>query len=394
MYMLVNPKKRETTIKVMESMKDYLRFIMLLALITFLCNGFVSATGTGTIAEDNITITHTVDGKILMSTSMYWIKIDPVSDIIAGQFTITGTTNLPVGSTIRGYLIIATDLCRQKTCNVDMSLYGNLSEVFIQSGVNSSNNTFSIPIYTKNLIYSNDYGLLIDSSIGSYGEAKIVFPEIVKEQIQSYNLPSSHSPDRYWIWINPLTNETTTHASIAGVNPHFQLTGTTNLPVGEDIAYSIIPYDYFDVRFPEKNWTISLIRNQGHVIPGKKTGSNSFTVDVDASQYCPGSYFVILWNPRYNSSDPNAFLAASTPFGFSENANLSTIPNCPTTPTYPLTTIINGSPITVSKVSSQIFTTTPTRLSTTTPLTVSGTLAALICSVCICVLVKKYRKRW
>jgi hypothetical protein len=352
-------------------------FIFLLSFIVFPVSGVTN-------------ITHTDDGKILISDGKTWVKIDPVSDIIVGdQIIITGTTNLPVGSTITGQLYIATDLCRQKNCNVDMSTYASSSSVLIQSGVNSRDNIFSVPIYTKNLIYSYDYAFQIDSSIGTYGEAKFVFPEIVKEQIQSYNHPSSHSPDRYWIWINPLTNETITHISIAGVNPHFQLTGTTNLPVGENIPYSIIPYNYFDIR----NWTISLTKNQGHVTPGKKIGSNNFIVDVDASQYCPGSYFVILWNPRYNSSNPNDFLAASTPFGFRENANLSTISSCPTTPTYPLTIIVNGSPITVIKPSSQIFTTTPTRLSTTTPLTASGTFAALICSFCIFVLANNNRKR-
>jgi len=357
----------------------FIFFILLITLMVFPVSGVTN-------------ITHTEDGKILMSDGMTWVKIDPVSDIIAGQFTITGTTNLPAGSPITGQLYILTDPCRQKTCNVDMSLYGNLSTVSIQSGTNSSNNTFSIPINTKNVISSTDYYFQIDSSIGSYGDIKIVIPERFKEQIQSSISPSSHSSEQYWIWINPLTDETATHVNIKGVDPHFHLTGSTNLPVGENIPYSIIPYNYFDVRYPEKNWTISLIRNQGHVIPGKKAGINSFTVDVDASQYCPGSYFVILWNPRYNSSDPNAFLAASTAFGFRENTNLSTIPSCPTTPTYPLTTIINGSPITVFEATSPPFTSTPTPLSTTTPLTVSGTLAALICSFCIFVLVKKRRK--
>jgi hypothetical protein len=325
---------------------------------------------------------------------MDWIKIDPVSDIIIGNpFIITGTTNLPAGSPITGQLYIATNPCHQKTCNVDMSLYGNSSTVLIQTGANSSNNTFSIPIYTKNLISSTDYYFQIDSSIGSYGDIKIVFPEIVKEQIQSSISPSSHSSERYWIWINPLTDETVTHVNIKGVDPHFQLTGSTNLPVGENIPYSIIPYNYFDVRFPERNWTISLIRNQGYVIPGKKAGINSFNIDVDASQYCPGSYFVILWNSRNNSSDPSDFLAASTAFGFRENANLSTISSCPTTPTYPLTIIVNGSPMTVSRLPYQILTTTPIPLSTTTPLTASVTCAALSCSFCIFVLVKNSKKR-
>ncbi len=273
-------------------------------------------------ASAEIKTTHTDDGKILISNNINWIKFDPVSDIIAGQITVTGTTNLPAGSPITGQLYIATDLCRQKTCNVDMSLYGNLSTVIIQSGANSSNNTFSIPINTKNVISSTDYFFQIDSSIGSYGDIKIVIPELFKEQIQSSISASSHSSERYWIWINPLTDETATHVTIKDVPTHFQLTGSTNLPVGENIPYIIIPYNYFDVRFPDRNWTISLIRNQGYVIPGKKTGINSFSMEVDASQYCPGSYFVILWNPRFNSSDPNDFLASSTAFGFKENANL------------------------------------------------------------------------
>jgi hypothetical protein len=245
-----------------------------------------------------------------------------------------------------------------------------------------------------NLISSTDYFFQIDSGIGSYGDDKIVFPEIVKEQIQPYIFSSPYSPDHYWIWINPLTNETATHVTIEGVDPRFQLTGSTNLPLGENILYSILSYNYFDVRSPERNWTISLAKNRSHVTPSEKMGINSFTVDVDASQYCPGSYYVILRDPRYNSSDPNAFLSASTAFGFRENANVSTISGCPTIPTYPLTTIVNGSPVTVGKqLTSPILISTPTRLSTTTPLSVIGTLAALICLFCIFEVVKKYKKQ-
>jgi hypothetical protein len=137
------------------------------------------------------------DGKILMSNNLNRIKIDPVSDIIIGNpFIITGTTNLPVGSPITGQLFIRTNPCHQKTCNIDFSTYGNSSIVLIRSGANSSNNTFSIPIYTKNLISSTDYFFQIDSSIGSYADNKILFPEIFKEQIQSYISLSSHSSER------------------------------------------------------------------------------------------------------------------------------------------------------------------------------------------------------
>lgn len=374
-------------------MKVYFRYIIVLALITVLGIGFVNAADSGTATGYEANVTHTGDGKILISNNINWIKIDPVSDIIAGQFTITGTTNLPAGSPITGQLYIATNPFHQKTCNVDMSLYGNLSMVLIQSGANSSNNTFSIPFSTKNVISSTDYYFQIDSSIGSYGDIKIVIPEIFKEQIQSSISLSSHSSERYWIWINPLTDETATHVNIKEVDPRFQLTGFTNLPAGENIPYIIIPYNYFDVRFPDRNWTISLIRNQGYVIPGEKAGINSFSVDVDASLYCPGSYFVILWNPRYNSSDPNDFLAASTAFGSRENTNLSTISSCSATPTYPLTTLVNGSPITIDKLTSPVLTSTPTRLSTTTPLSLIGTLAALICSFCIFVVGKKWKNQ-
>jgi hypothetical protein len=52
--MPVDPKKRKTTIEVTNSMKDYLRYIIILALITFLCAGFVSAAGLGAATEDKI----------------------------------------------------------------------------------------------------------------------------------------------------------------------------------------------------------------------------------------------------------------------------------------------------------------------------------------------------
>ena len=50
--MPVDPKRRKTTIEVTNSMKDYLRYIIVLALISFLCTGFVSAAGSGTATKD------------------------------------------------------------------------------------------------------------------------------------------------------------------------------------------------------------------------------------------------------------------------------------------------------------------------------------------------------
>jgi hypothetical protein len=333
-------------------------------------------------------ISHSDNGKILITDGQTWVKIDPVSDHIVGDtFSFTGVT-------IIGQIYIRTPPCLQKTCNVDLNSYGN-SNISIVQGYGSGVNSFSILINTSGIIPSDDYIFSIFPEKGDigYGDNIVLFPK--NFIIQNFSSPSSlsQSQKRYWIWINPLTNEPIYHQNVASVNPNFQLTGLTDLPAGDVIQYSIYPSSVIDENFSEKNIVNVLDENRGKVTFDNITGTNKFSININMSRMCPYTYYITLWNPRYNSSLANDFLSTSTAFGFRENANISTISSCPTTPTYPLTIIVNGSPIIISTVSSRIFTTTPTRLSTTTPLTVSGTLAALICSFCICVLVKKYKKR-
>jgi hypothetical protein len=61
--MQTDPKKRKSMIKVINSMKVYFRYIIVLALIMVLCIGFVNAANSGTATEDKVNIIHTDDGK-------------------------------------------------------------------------------------------------------------------------------------------------------------------------------------------------------------------------------------------------------------------------------------------------------------------------------------------
>jgi hypothetical protein len=279
-------------------------------------------------------ITHTDDGKILMSDGKTWVKIDPVSDHIVGDtFSFTGVTNLPPGSTIIGQIYIMTPPCLQKTCNVDLNSYGNTNSSVIResfSGINS----FSILINTSGIIPSDDYIFSIFPEKGDigYGDNIVLFPK--NFIIQNFLFPSSlsQSQKRYWIWINPLTNEPIYHENVGLVNSSFQLTGLTNLPAGDTIRYSIYPSSVIDEKFSEKNFVNRYVENYGIVTSGNSNGNNTFSITIDMSKNCPGTYYITLWNPRYNLSVPNDFLSTSTAFGFREGSNGSAVPNCSLVP--------------------------------------------------------------
>lgn len=124
-------------------------------------------------------ITHTEDGKILISNGTNWMKIDPVGDIIVGNpIIITGTTNLPVGSKINVQIFIAEDKCRQKTCDIDVNTFARVSSSVVQES-GSGVNTFSMPIDTCGMIPSDYFFQFFsqNSDLGVYSEPIALFPQ-------------------------------------------------------------------------------------------------------------------------------------------------------------------------------------------------------------------------
>jgi len=146
-----------------------------------------------------------------------------------------------------------------------------------------------------------------------------MFPNTSREKINSL-LGSSSSNERYWLLINSLTDTSKPIGEGSDVDSHFQVVGFTNLPDGERIPYSIISSGGF---YPPESTTqeIVLAGNNGYVVKGKENGVNNFIVDVNASEVCDGvSYWVVIWNPKYNTTMPNNFLSTSLTFQCKEKS--------------------------------------------------------------------------
>lgn len=136
------------------------------------------------------------EGKILIRNESTWIRIDPVSDHFAGdQFTITGTTNLPVGATIIGELYTLPPPCHAKNCDISYEKYGIDMEILVGVGSHSNSNIFSIPFNTSNLV-PDSYTLHIGADgVGDYYSSIFLYPVGSRETTLSiHSLPPTPFP--------------------------------------------------------------------------------------------------------------------------------------------------------------------------------------------------------
>lgn len=299
--------------------------------------------------------TQTDDGKTLISNGTYWISWDPIGDhIIGDQFYINGTTNLSVGTDIALELFAPTGGCHTKICNRRSA--GTGEEIILKPGIIPGINTFSLLINTTDW-QSNGY-IFLFTVISSDNPAEVdAFNQLseVDSSIQLYSedlrSTTEHSltthPDAgisYWMSVSNMVEYT---------RPCYQLSGTTNLPPKETISYS----------FLDGNGSIQGPYHGGIVVPGEKPGINRFIIPVNTSQLTEWIY-IIVWNPRYDTSDRSDSLSISTNFLPSPNLqNVST--NC----------------------SVALPVTTPS-----SPLSVIGTCGALLVFLCIFLLTKKEKK--
>ena len=317
-------------------------------------------------ATAELKTTQTDDGKTLISNGTYWISWDPIGDhIIGDQFYINGTTNLSVGTEIYYNFLAPSGGCRTKICTGKSP--GTDGDIFITPGTTPGINTFSLLINTTDL-QSNWYVFLFlvissanlsevdafyqDSQVDS---SILLFPEDWRN-ITAH--PQTTHPDAgnyYWMSVSNMVVEFT--------RPCYQLTGTTNLPPGETLSYSF----FSPVEFGPNN-NIDPIKDVqglyygGTVIQGEKSGINRFIIPVNTYNSTEWTN-IIIWNPRYNASDPRDTISSSTEFHPSPDAqNVST--TCSVT--LPVTT-------------------------PSSPLSVIGTCGALF--VCLCLLIHRKEKR-
>jgi hypothetical protein len=275
------------------------------------------------------------DGKILFSNGSFWIKWDPIGNHIVGDpLVLSGTTNLSGGTIIYFETFSPAGACHQKVC--DGKLGGTRGEIQIKSTDHSDINSFSTIINTtgweSNYYYiwfilksskvpEENTAFINSDSFMIYPEIFLFSDEIIPE-IKLYSLTQRDiTGNRYWISFPKLVNLT------QSCN---QIIGFTNLPPGQRVSYSrFIPID------TGQNTTVNPIRieikNQiysGIVVMGNHPGINKIVVQINSSDINSGSN-IIVWNPRYNTSDRSDSISASTKI-FNpklENSNISLI--CP-----------------------------------------------------------------
>jgi hypothetical protein len=271
------------------------------------------------------------EGKILITNGSSWVKINPISDHIVGDtFNLTGTTNLPVQSPFEGSLYTFF-LCHMSNCSQDaIASHGNMSNGNVQMG--GITNRISLQFNTEKFISSDDFVLsLYSPSINDiFITHVLMFPAESRKKINSL-IPSSPSDDRYWLLIDSLDSTSKSLGEGPVKTSNFQVTGITNLPEGERIPYSILSSDGF---YPPNstNQIITFAGYSGEIVRGERNNISNFIVDVDASQACDGrSYWVVLWNPRYNATLPGDFMSTSMTF----RCNKTTLN---TSATFPLST--------------------------------------------------------
>jgi hypothetical protein len=307
--------------------------------------------------------TQTDEGKTLISNGTYWISWDPIGDHIVGdQFFINGTTNLSDGTVLMYSFITPSGGCHTKICNRKNA--GIQGDLLLKPDNSLGIKTFSILINTTDfqsnqfvfsfLVISSRNPAEVDAFYqGSTVDSTILlFPEDWRSITARSQTTHPDAGISYWISVSNVMEYT---------RPCYQLTGTTNLSPGETLSYSF----FSPVEFGPNN-NVDPIRNVqgvsrgGIVVPGEKTGINRFIIPINTSNSTEWIN-VIIWNPRYNSSDPSDSISTSMEFRPSPNA-----PNISTTCSVTL-------PVT-----------TPTL-----PLSVMGTCGAFFVILCICKLTRK-----
>ena len=278
--------------------------------------------------------TQTDGGKTLISNGTYWISWDPIGDHIVGdQFFINGTTNLSAGTEIYYQFFAPTGGCHTKICNRKNA--GTGGDIIFEPSITPGINKFSISINTtdwQNNVYIFLFDMIRSSSHNPaeidafYQEEGLVDSSILlfSEDYRSITARSQTThPDSgvsYWMSVRNVVDYT---------RPCYELTGITNLPAGESLTYS----------FLDPSTGVQGLYRDGIVVPGKKPGINRFIIPINTNN-SKEWINVIVWNPRYNTSNPSDSISTSMEFRPSpgvQNVSTTCLVTLPvTTPSLPL----------------------------------------------------------
>ncbi len=310
-------------------------------------------------ATADLKTTQTDDGKTLISNGTYWISWDPIGDHIVGdQFFINGTTNLSAGSEIYYQFFAPTGGCHTKICNRKNA--GTGGDIIFEPSISPGINKFSILINTtdwQNNVFIFSFDMIRSSSHNPeevdafYQEEGLVDSSILlfSEDLRGITERSRTThPDAgisYWMSVSNVVEYT---------RPCYELTGITNLPTGETLSYS----------FLDPSAGVKGLYRGGIVVPGEKPRMNRFIIPINTNNSTEWIN-VIVWNPRYNTSNPSDSISTSMEF-----RPLASAQNVTTTCSVPL-------PVT-----------TPD-----SPLSLIGTCGAILVFLCMCLVTKRKKQQ-
>jgi hypothetical protein len=251
------------------------------------------------------------EGKTLIQNSGTWIILDPVSDQITGDDVIlTAMTNLPAGTMIEIWITEPDGLTYDSMGIWEYYSGGGLPTV--KNGSTQGNNLILTRMDTLHM-RSAEYKITYINSgnmTGYIPDPLLLFPNTSRSNITNFTSGSEDSADSYWLSIDPFSLEEN-NSSI------YTITGTTNLPEGEKLSCSVFYYvEPQGATLPKgiKDFPENLSHCTGHVVYGGSGMPNRFTLQINSSGLPNGTNWVTIWNPRYNSSNPDTFLSRSINF--------------------------------------------------------------------------------
>jgi len=254
---------------------------------------------------------------IIVNNGQDWIYIDPVSSRFEGeQFNITGKTNLPANEEIT--VGICTLPPRGAETGIRFEKYCFYETFSIKKSLKPGNDTFSIPVNLSGKApsrYSHMLGIETrDYTI--YETDFLIYPREIRKDFDFFRpVPDQIKNNPTWLLLDQPSCKMYENGS-------YYVTGTTNLPVGEMIPYTL------DLHYGEEQ-EIETVPKYGYVVSAIDDEKNKFIINFDSSIGNPKSYFLTVWNPYYNESFNN-FLSASVDIS-REDARYNPKPDPPKT---------------------------------------------------------------
>lgn len=285
------------------------KLFILIALTIILIFSGILATHAAAEPPGNSSVTYLYpEGKNLILNGSTWIILDPVSDRITGDPVIlSGMTNLPAGTEIE---IRLTKL--ENATYIPSPTYGYHSSNGIARVTNGSiqdNNIFLTQIDTSSL-KRGEYRITVSAGnlTGYIPDPLLLFPSESRTTIKGYSSGYSGLTMNYWLSIDPSLSKDDNSST-------YTIKGTTNLPNDEELSCILLDLYPASPSGDGKSIIMDLPKKlsdyKGHVSYRKAGEPNEFKLLINDSGITAGTNWVTVWNPRYNSSDPNSFLSKS-----------------------------------------------------------------------------------